>query len=245
MSQQPPPPPGQFQQPSQYPPQYPPGGYPYDPQYQPPKKSSSWVVWIVLAAVGVVLIPMCIGILLPALGAARRAARRIENSNNMMGISKYILVDATASGKLVGEGTGMTTLERFQTLCAKSSNPLDPRLLVNPLGSLPYAGPRLNSQNLHLLTRDHVDYAMLSSDSLYWTDSTRADVPFLSDKQLNGQDASYWSPGGPWEGHIGWGDAHVDWNVGPEVEVAWSWTSMPRTPVNIFAAGTVDRMENP
>ncbi len=184
------------------------------------------------------IIALLIGILMPALGAARRAARRIENSNNINGIIKFMLTDATATQKLVGQGKGWDTLRRFQELASKSSNPLDVRLLVNPLGQTAYDGNRLDENNYGNLTNKHVDYAMLDSDSQYWRDDTRADVPFVCDMETK-SDKSYWSPDGPWQGHIGWGDAHVDWNGEREVKVAWADSAE-----NIFG-GSSNKMENP
>jgi prepilin-type N-terminal cleavage/methylation domain-containing protein len=186
------------------------------------------------------IIALLIGILMPALGAARRAARKIQNANNVQGIIKFMITDATGGGgKLVGQGdNAMSTLKRFQELCSKSSNPLDTRLLVNPLGSTPYDGERLTTQNKTKLQSKHIDYAMLETRSIYWRDDTNAQVPFVCDKET-GSDKSHWAPDGPWQGHVGFGDAHVEWFGEREVKVAWEDSA-----TNIFA-GSSGKMQNP
>ncbi len=63
------------------------GEPPFQPQFIPPKKTN--VALIILIVLGVMAIPMlgvCVGLMLPAVQAAREAARRMQCSNNLKSI---------------------------------------------------------------------------------------------------------------------------------------------------------------
>ncbi len=94
MSQSPPPPP-QPQQPYQPPAQYPP---------PPPPPSGGVSTGLILGIVGcsgalvlLLILLLAIGILLPALGASRRTARRMQNSTQLRGIHQGLVTYANSN----------------------------------------------------------------------------------------------------------------------------------------------------
>lgn len=171
MSQAPPPP--QPQQPYQPPAQYPP----------PPPPSGGASTGLILGIVGctgavvlVIILMLAVAILLPALGAARRTARRMQNSTQLRGIhqglvtygnsNKEWFVGVDSDGQVIlddiattgGSGDGDTVEARYWILLNGSF--FTPDYAISPSETdvrydWAYSGP---------VTVDHYSYAMLQFD---------------------------------------------------------------------------------
>jgi hypothetical protein len=159
-----------------------------------------------------------IGILVPALGAAKKAANKMKDGtqvravvNNMTLWSASQTTTDDFPRKGVGNCTGNTTLERFNALCnINTGDPLSPRLLVNPAGmDIVYQGATPVS-----LSATNLSYAMLDVRSPGWRNLTNAGAPLVCDKQVGA--GSAWSAA-RWEGNVGWGDVRVTFSTNSTV----------------------------
>ena len=151
------------------------------------------------------IIALLIGILLPALGAARRTANKMKNQSNVSGVVKRMIVWANEHD-LEFPSTGTTSdaaasndgTDRMEVLV---NDGLTSDLLINPIDTL------TPLQTGNDLTTSFLSYAVLCAESVEWNDNTNSQAPLLSDRNLTG-DASLWDST-DWEGAVAWGDAHA------------------------------------
>ena len=129
------PPQGRFPQQGQYPPQ---GSYP------PPQKSGmpGWAIALIIIGSVLVMMLVCAGLLLPALGAARRTADKVKMSTQANGVVKRLLLYEQQNNQMPNAGSWIQDLN--------SLNPADP---VDPLLAGPDGGERVYALNAAVFNR--------------------------------------------------------------------------------------------
>lgn len=171
------------------------------------------------------IIALLIGILLPALGAARKTANKAKNQTQVRGIVQNATVYAASNNdKLPGQGTNPahTTEQVFQALV---DGDLSPELLVNPVDTL----FTVADDPADLAGDDNSgdwSYAWIRTDSSLYKNDTDTLLPLIADRETDSTGAN--TPGGhlsvwdlgatanatAWEGAIGWGDGHATHRTG-------------------------------
>lgn len=183
------------------------------------------VVGAVAIVIGLLVGVMMLGILLPALGAARKTANRAKNQTQVRLIVQEMTVYAAANSDQLpgldanGNLSGPTTAERFETLFNQAT--LAPEVAINPVdtGITLWTGGSV--------TQSNYSYAMLRIDraadegrrKAMWRANYDTLAPWISDRNTSttpGQTSSVWQPY-IWEGAIGWGDGHASHMYGPDV----------------------------
>jgi len=160
------------------------------------------------------IIALLVGILLPALGAARLTANKLKNNTNVSGITKNAILYADSHNEdFPRQGVGQTTDDTWEVRLQElvDQQDLDPKLLLNPRdnGVKPDNDQTLDSCTTMDGTVCEVSYAGLKHDSQEYKNNTNASAPIIADRQKDkATDASVWN-GNRWEGSVAWGDAHA------------------------------------
>lgn len=176
------------------------------------------------------IIALLIGILLPALGAARRTANKVKNSTQIQGIVKAFTILAGATNSDFPDGTVEV---RMEALVDQSSDPLDTKLLVNPIDT-----DDISIATDTDLTEDNISYGLLSSGSTRWSNETNASTPLVADRET-ATDESVWNDD-KWEGTMGWGDGHAGFENDQVVVTSWS----SGNEVGIYSSSGADSFSN-
>lgn len=168
------------------------------------------------------IIALLIGILLPALGAARKTANKAKNQTQVRGIVQNATVYAAAANDtlpLKGATASSTTENVFERLTDSSKGDLSPELLRNPVDTLidsvvPVGGTAVKA----ITATSNGDYSyswMLTNSTKYINDSNTL-TPLVADRETAntsrpsiGGNYSVWKLDATgWEGAVGWGDGH-------------------------------------
>ena len=184
------------------------------------------------------IVALLIGILLPALGAARETAKRMASSSNLRsigqalhsfaGINNNVLPGRTKTGLVtaanmptIATGNGHGVEGRFAFLLEAAF--VEPPILITPVeirsSTVPYPVSVPNTK----VTRNHYSYSLLeinaapSGRQRSWSGGVlTAETAIMGDRVAFGSannPGSYWrQQGDKWIGHIGYGDVHVDFN---------------------------------
>jgi prepilin-type N-terminal cleavage/methylation domain-containing protein len=206
------------------------------------------------------IIALLIGILLPALGAARKTANQMKNSSQLRGQHQGLVIFAQSNNSYLA---GMTTAglispppvgttqtgdivgARYYLLL--TGNFLTPALLVNPGDS----GVTVWSTN-DVFTTNH-SYAGLcittsSNDAgrqAEWRDNANGSAVLLSDRnttttntvQTDTTEKSVWtSSAGVWTGSTCWGDNHVNFQLTNRLTTSTIYNSSTTTNDNLFVS---------
>jgi prepilin-type N-terminal cleavage/methylation domain-containing protein len=209
------------------------------------------------------IIALLIGILLPALGAARKTANQMKNSSQLRGQHQGAVIYAqsnntylpgmatngvpSAADALNGGFTGDYVGARYYILINGSF--IAPALLLNPQDAL-------NVWSTGALTTSNHSYAMMrittnSNDSgrqAEWRDNANGAAVLLSDRNIGSDNTdanvkSLWTTTlGDWRGGVCWGDNHVSFELSNRLTTTTIINSVKQTNDNLFASvgsGTV------
>jgi prepilin-type N-terminal cleavage/methylation domain-containing protein len=191
----------------------------------------------------IAIIALLIGILVPALGAAKKQANRLKNGTQVRGIVEALALwsDAnTSSGDFPGacspagilpsnasaQASPNMTPGRFWNLFAPAAgDSLSTKLMVNPVQNTDkvWLGTA-NSANCSItqytgasqqLNSTNISYALLDPSSPEWKNNTNANAFLCGDKNIGTSVTSTASywSSASWQGHLGWGDVHVTYET--------------------------------
>jgi prepilin-type N-terminal cleavage/methylation domain-containing protein len=214
------------------------------------------------------IIALLIGILLPALGAARKTANQMKNSSQIRGQHQGAVIYAQSNATyLPGMATtgiptgasnaatgstaddGSVTGARYWILLTGSF--ISPQLLLNPQDALTVWAT-------NAVTTSNQSYAMLrittnSNDSgrqAEWKDNANGAAVLITDRNIGSDttDAnvkSLWTTSlGDWRGGVCWGDNHVGFELSNRLTTTTIYNAIKQTNDNLFvtatAAGTTD-----
>jgi prepilin-type N-terminal cleavage/methylation domain-containing protein len=208
------------------------------------------------------IIALLIGILLPALGAARKTANQMKNSSQLRGQFQGMVIYAQSnadylpglatSGIPTAAGTnttgntnadGSVAGSRYWALLTGSF--ISPALLLNPADSL-----AIWSTNA-VTTANH-SYALLeittnSNDAgrqAEWKDNANSAAVMISDRNIgtdnsDGGVKSLWTTTpGDWRGSVCWGDDHVTFELSNRLTTTTIYNSISQTNDNLFATAS-------
>jgi hypothetical protein len=149
--------------------------------------------------------------LVPAVTAARQASLRMENSSNMHNIVMALISYSTDHGDLP---QAQDPAERFETLL--NGDYITPEVLINPLDEDKTPATK-NADGEYEVTTQNYSYALLDVNSPEWANTLNSRAPLVADRNTATDEnpASLWNPDGPWEGTVGWGDGHADYQHSP------------------------------
>jgi prepilin-type N-terminal cleavage/methylation domain-containing protein len=203
------------------------------------------------------IIALLIGILLPALGAARKTANEMKNSSQLRGQHQGCVIYAQSNAYyLPGMGTngvpvttptaqagdGTLTGTRYWILLTGSF--ISPQLLLNPADSL--AVWSTNS-----VTTGNQSYAMLeittnandAGRQAEWKDNANGAAILISDRNIGTDNTdsnakSLWTTApGDWRGSACWGDNHVSFELSNRLTTTTIYNANQQTNDNLFASG--------
>ena len=191
----------------------------------------------VLIILGILV--LIIGILLPALGAARRSARSMQNSSQPRGIHSGLVLYAQGNngfypgilsdGVTINSAIGLSVQGRIQKLIDDNyftveyaRSPSEPQT-----GTTSYALLQVNINPDGLTVSD-------TGRNLEWKDTANTLAPVISDRAVdNGSNYTHIrsihttpAPGSTdWRGSVAWNDNHVTFESSPILETKHGKTS--------------------
>ncbi len=216
------------------------------------------------------IIGLLIGILLPALGAARATARRMEGSTKVRGIHQAMVLYAQGNGgNYPGRNeTGATLAAADIAYSATDGNDVQsryavmleerlvpPAILISPsdtTGKVQYQFAALPAVTpVAFNATGNYSFSLLNIDITTtqrrpeWADSTNSQAIVVSDRLVGATIATVATYDSihsqdGWSGSLGWNDNHVTFRQDPLPDTVYG-TGAPQTGDNMFiAAGLID-----
>ncbi len=213
----------------------------------------------------IAVISILIGILLPALGGARKIAQQMENSTKLKGIQNSMVTFANKNNRwfpgLTNTGAeedvngvqgtaGIVFWELLRTAY------FPPKQLLSPFetSKSAYAGTSYNDGDYvnfnnyySYATLDYRDVNPPTARHANWRDTSNGQAVVLSDRNVSGlpNEPTSISSTTRWEGSVAWNDGHVEsitGDVGQPITVPTRYDDdLPDPTDNIFdAEGTTD-----
>jgi type II secretory pathway pseudopilin PulG len=193
-------------------------------------------------ALGLV-VPLLIGImLLPALSAARNAARKAQNENNLRIAATSLITFGNDQGAYPSDDMpdvnpaqeDFGPEARARTTALIVNDYFTPEVLINPTDArTAYQGPVSSFGPQNWLDNQHISYDMLALEGSgsrpdkvdyehpAWKQTLNSQAVLLVDRNTNpgGPAASVWNnqPGG-WKGTMVWGDGHASYEQDAQVD---------------------------
>jgi prepilin-type N-terminal cleavage/methylation domain-containing protein len=212
------------------------------------------------------IIALLIGILLPALGAARKTANQMKNSSQLRGQHQGAVIYAQSNNTYLPGLATNGTIFQFPTTITSVMNGdgsvvgvrywllvtggfVTPQLLVNPQDS----NVTVWSTN-NIFTTNH-SYAMLcitttandAGRQAEWRDNANGSAVLISDRntqttntvQIDSTEKSVWtSTAGNWTGSTCWGDNHVNFQLSNRLTTTTIYNSVSQTNDNLFVSSS-------
>jgi hypothetical protein len=166
------------------------------------------------------------------------AQMKMDNGSNLTQVGKALVLwsdqfyqqteDFPRTGLQPDPGTlgykiaSNSVVDRLGALVNMGSDKLDPKRLVNPIGT--EATAKGNAPTI-VLKPENVSYALLDATNVEWKNKVNAAAPLACDKQVG--KGSYWN-NKFWEGSVMWGDTHITYESG-ENEKSWPSTTINGT----------------
>ena len=135
------------------------------------------------------IIALLIGILLPALGAARRSANRIANSNNVRSILQALAVYASSNQEFLPGETGNTN-DTGTGVNARLSALARDNYIVGETARNPVATDAATFAPATPQTITNSSYALEDATHGSWSNDTNAAAVLVGDKKLTA--GSFW-----------------------------------------------------
>jgi len=173
------------------------------------------------------IIALLVGILLPALGAARRTARKMKSNTQIRGTHQAMVMYAAGNVSngveyfpSASNGTQGETAAAVSELLA--DNYFSGEYVIAP-------NDPLTQWTTGSATSANYSYAMIQDDGVNnggvveWTTTLNSEAPVVSDRFLTA--TSIWAPSGTsdWVGGVAWNDNHVTaHNAATGTDLAWS-----------------------
>jgi prepilin-type N-terminal cleavage/methylation domain-containing protein len=206
------------------------------------------------------IIALLIGILLPALGAARKTANQMKNSSQLRGQHQGAVIFAQSNNTylpgLNTNGTmntvylqwdGSVTGNRYYSLLVGGF--ITPQLLVNPQDT------NVITWSTNSVFTTNQSYAMLcittnANDAgrlAEWRDNANGSAVLISDRnitttntvQIDSSEKSVWtSSPGSWTGSTVWGDNHANFQLSNRLTTTTVYNSVSQTNDNLFVSSS-------
>ncbi len=193
----------------------------------------------ILGGLGVTLVPvlLMIGIMLPALGAARRSAQKMKNTTQVRGIMQGTVVYGQRNGGYFpgldqfGNPIDLTVEHRYAEML--NNNYFSGEYVISPAETkIIWSGGPVTIDNYSF---SMLDVSEVNDRRAEWRDTINTRAALISDRNTGISNADqdvmslHTSYPGNWEGSVGWGDGSAYFDRTHEVE-----TKYGRGPVHQF-----------
>ena len=215
------------------------------------------------------IIALLIGILLPALGAARRTARQMQNNTQVRGIHQGFVMYAqgnnskfpglTSNGEIVQDGAATLNSGPGSWVEARTAMMLKGNYFTGEYAISP--SETKTAWTTGSVTSDNFSYAMLKIANTEegvnekpdantgrvneWSETLNTEAAVLSDRNKGGADPAdaysvHTSEGEGWRGSVAYNDNHVNFESTPELTTRYSTGKVNDGNDNLFIADDGD-----